>query len=59
MEQERSLLLAQQLLRDLLHHSTRPKTVKDLTARASRALRHFPPLTDQGRPLWSQDTFGD
>jgi hypothetical protein len=56
-EQRNALLKARQLLRDLLHPSTRPKTVKELRQRASCALRHFPFLDERGEPLWSQDDF--
>ena len=56
-EQRRALLKARDLLRDLLHPSTRPKTVKELRERASRALRHYPFLDDRGEPMWSQDEF--
>jgi hypothetical protein len=56
-EQRRALLKARDLLRDLLHPSTRPKSVKELRERASCALRHFPFLTEQGEPMWSNDEF--
>jgi hypothetical protein len=56
-EQRNALLKARQLLRDLLHPSTRPKTVKELRQRASCALRHFPFLDERGEPMWSQDDF--
>jgi hypothetical protein len=58
-EQRRALLIARQLLRDLLHPLTRPKTVKELRDRASSALRHFPFLTEQGEPMWSNDEFDE
>jgi hypothetical protein len=56
-EQRNALLKARQLLQDLLHPSTRPKTVRELRQRASCALRHFPFLDERGEPLWSQDDF--
>jgi hypothetical protein len=56
-EQRNALLKARQLLRDLLHPSTRPKTVRELRQRASCALRHFPFLDERGEPMWSQDDF--
>ena len=56
-EQRRALIKARDLLRDLLHPSTRPKTVRELRERASCALRHFPFLGERGEPLWSQDEF--
>lgn len=54
-EQHRALLLAHDLLVDLLHHSTRPKTVKELKQRASSALKHFPILRHDGAPIFSND----
>jgi hypothetical protein len=33
--------------------------VKELRERASSALRHFPFLTEQGEPMWSQDEFDE
>ncbi len=58
-EQRRALLKARDLLRDLLHPSTRPKTVKELRERASSALRHYPFLTEKGEPMWSNDEFDE
>jgi hypothetical protein len=58
-EQRRALLKARDLLRDLLHPSTRPKTVKELRERASSALRHYPFLDERGEPMWSQDEFDE
>ena len=54
-EQYASLRRTRQFLADLLHPSTRPKTVKELRGRASACLRHFPFLEDSGKPMWSQD----
>ena len=56
-EQYWSLRRTRQLLSDLLHPSTRPKTVKELRARASACLRHYPFLEESGKPIWSQDDF--
>jgi hypothetical protein len=58
-EQRRALLKARDLLRDLLHPSTRPKSVRELRERASCALRHYPLLDDRGEPMWSQDEFDE
>ena len=58
-EQRRALLKARDLLRDLLHPSTRPKTVRELKQRASCALRHYPFLDARGEPMWSQDEFDE
>lgn len=57
-EQENALLITREFLLDLLNTSTRPKTVKELKERARRCLRHYPPLTKEGEPLFSTDTFG-
>jgi hypothetical protein len=56
-EQYTALRRTRQFLRDLLHPSTRPKTVKDLRARASSCLRHYPFLEESGKPMFSQDDF--
>jgi hypothetical protein len=56
-EQYWALRRTRQLLADLLHHSTRPKTVKELRGRASACLRHFPFLEESGKPIFSQDEF--
>jgi hypothetical protein len=56
-EQYWSLRRTRQFLADLLHPSTRPKTVKELRGRASACLRHFPFLEASGKPIWSQDEF--
>jgi hypothetical protein len=56
-EQRNALLKARDLLRDLLHPSTRPKSVKEMRERALCALRHYPFLDERGEPMWSQDDF--
>ena len=56
-EQYWSLRRTRQFLADLLHPSTRPKTVKEMRVRASACLRHFPFLEESGKPIWSQDEF--
>ena len=56
-EQYWSLRRTRQFLADLLHPSTRPKTVKELRGRASACLRHFPVLEESGKPIFSQDEF--
>jgi hypothetical protein len=56
-EQYYSLLKTRQLLRDMVVKKTRPKTVKELHQRVFSCLRHFPPLMDDGRPMFSQDGF--
>jgi hypothetical protein len=56
-EQRRALLRSRELLYDLLNPQKRPKTVKEMRQRVSSALRHFPFLTEQGEPMWSNDEF--
>jgi len=56
-EQCYSLVKTQRFLRDLMHSSTRPKTVKEMRDRAYSCLRHFPFLDERGNPIWSQDGF--
>jgi hypothetical protein len=58
-EQYHSLKKTQSFLRDLLFTDTRPKTVKELKARAYSCLRHFPHLKENGEPMFSQDNFLD
>ena len=55
-EQYNSLLKTRKFLRDLLL-PTRPKTAKEIKARAYSCLRHFPFLKENGEPMWSQDNF--
>lgn len=56
-EQYHALKRTREFLRSLLTPDTRPKTVKELREKASRCLRHFPPLCESGQPIWSQDPF--
>jgi hypothetical protein len=56
-EQQYSLYKTREFLRDLLHHSTRPKTSKELKDGAYSCLRHFPFLDEHGAPIWSKDDF--
>ena len=58
-EQEASLLMTREFLLDLLTTNTRPKTVKELKARAKRCLRHYPPLDVDGNPIFSNDDFSN
>ena len=56
-EQYHSLWKTRKFLRDLLHHSTRPKKVSDIEDRAYSCLRHFPFLDAKGKPMFSEDDF--
>jgi hypothetical protein len=55
-EQYRSLLKTREFLRDLLTSKVR-WTKKELKERAYSCLRHYPALTEKGRPMFSQDPF--
>jgi hypothetical protein len=55
-EQYRSLQKTQAFLRDLLANEER-WTKKELRERAYSCLRHYPSLTEKGRPMFSQDPF--
>jgi hypothetical protein len=54
-EQYRALKYTQELLFDLIHAKSRPKNVTELKERVRRCLRHFPPLTEHGEPMFSND----
>jgi hypothetical protein len=56
-EQYRSLATTRDLLYDLLSPKQRPKTIKELKRRVHQALRHYPPLRENGEPMFSQDNF--
>ena len=56
-EQCWALARTRSLLYDLVTPECRPKTVKELRNRVFRCLRHFPPLTDTGEPMFSSDGF--
>ena len=57
-EQENALIITREFLFDLLETSKRPKTVKEMKARTRRCLRHYPPLEENGSPIFSNDYFG-
>jgi hypothetical protein len=56
-EEYRALRKSRDFLRDMLNPKRRPKTIGELKRRASEALRHFPFLDEQGRPMFSDDNF--
>ena len=53
-EQYRALLKARALLTSIILSKHRLKK-KELKEEAHGAMRHFPPLMDDGRPIFSQD----
>ena len=56
-EQYNSLKQTKEFLRALIYLKTRPRMIQELREQAHRCLRHFPPLYESGRPLWSLDDF--
>jgi hypothetical protein len=58
-EQYNALKITKQFLVDLLFSDTRPKNITELKRRASNCLRHYPFLSDTGKPLFSQDDLTD
>lgn len=54
-EQFRSLLYTRKLLVEWLDPKLRPKGVEQMKVRVLQALRHFPPLEENGRPIFSKD----
>ncbi len=57
-EQYFSLKLGRALLADLLDPRATPRVPRPVRDRASRALKHFPALDDNGKPIFSRDQFG-
>jgi hypothetical protein len=55
-EQYWSLAKTRDFLRELLIRPGR-WTKKELKDQASRCLKHYPPLTGKGQPIWSNDEF--
>jgi len=55
-EQYNSLRKTREFLR-LLMTPQRPKRAKEIKEMAYSCLRHFPFLTENGEPMWSQDPF--
>jgi len=53
-EQYNSLLRTRELLYDLLDPKKRPKTQKEMKDRVKRCLRHYPMLSQEGEPHFSQ-----
>jgi hypothetical protein len=55
-EQYHALKKTRDFLYDLFDPEKYPKTKKEMRARASFCLRHFPHLEQSGKPIFSQDT---
>ena len=56
-EQYRSIQMTREFLSDILTVDRHPKTRTAMRDRASRCLKHYPMLHDNGQPMWSQDEF--
>ena len=56
-EQYLALARTRDLLRDLLTGENYPRTKREMRERASRCLKHFPPLREDGEPMFSRDNF--
>jgi hypothetical protein len=54
-EQYIALKRSKELLLNLLDSKKRPKKVSDLRKEVFRCLRHFPPLEEDGKPMFSKD----
>ncbi len=53
-EQHRSLKYVRELLYDWLDPKKRPKGVEQMRQRIFSAMRHYPPLKEDGEPIWSK-----
>ena len=56
-EQHQALLETKKYLQDRINPKTRPKTVAKDIERLCHCLRHFPPLSETGKPRFSEDPF--
>ena len=57
-EQYRALKMAKEFLFDLLDPKNTPRVPGDVRRSASRCLRHYPALRDNGEPMFSKDDIG-
>ena len=55
-EQYHSLKYVRELLMDCLDPKKRPKSQEAMKQRIFQALRHFPPLEENGKPIFSKDS---
>lgn len=53
-EQYEALRRTRELLFDLTNPKRRPKTQAEMRDRVSRCMRHFPPLMEDGEPIFSR-----
>ena len=56
-EQQAALIRTKKFLRDLFTVDRYPKTKKEMREKAYRCLKHFPPLDERGKPIFSNDEF--
>lgn len=57
-EQYRALKYTKEFIYELFDPKTYPKTKTEMRKRASRVIKHFPPLEESGKPMFSRDNFG-
>jgi hypothetical protein len=48
--------MTKEFIYDIFDPKKYPKTKKEMRAKASRCTRHFPPLEESGKPIFSRDT---
>lgn len=53
-EQYNSLIYTRDFLYDLLDPKKRPKKQSEIKDRVRRCLRHYPPLDENGQPIFSK-----
>ena len=56
-EQYRALHSTQAFMLDLMRPAVTPGVPKAVRDRAARCLHHFPPLMENGEPIFSRDSF--
>lgn len=54
-EQYEALLRTRELLQDLSTSENYPKTRKEMRERVRRCVKHYPPLTEEGEPMFSKN----
>ena len=57
-EQYRALKMTKEFLFEMLDSKKTPRVPGDVRRRASRCLRHYPPLFQNGEPMFSKDDIG-
>lgn len=57
-EQYRALKITKEFLFEMLDPKKTPRVPGDVRRRASRCLRHYPALSENGEPIFSKDSYG-